>query len=164
MTDTEGFLVIKLENGLPVEYPVTYTNLKQLYPSIVFSTIPTKDQVDPLGYGLFYISYPEQVPQTHSEQDGYSYNEQNSSWTYKWKYTPYTQEEIVAEEQANLDKKWAQFRANRNAKLSMSDFTQLADAPFTQEKKAEWAVYRQSLRDLPNTVDINNIVWPLAPM
>ena len=37
--------------------------------------------------------------------------------------------------------------------LSGSDWTQLPDSPLSSTKKAEWATYRQSLRDLEVTSD-----------
>lgn len=52
-------------------------------------------------------------------------------------------------------------RAQRNALLSASDWTQVADAP---ADKVAWATYRQALRDItaqdffPYTIN-----WPLAP-
>lgn len=53
---------------------------------------------------------------------------------------------------------------NRNAVLASSDWTQLADAPLTAEEKADWATYRQALRDMPSQPGFpNNIVWPAAP-
>lgn len=58
---------------------------------------------------------------------------------------------------------YAQLRHDRNKLLSESDWTQLADAPLTAETKQDWADYRQQLRDLPDTVDINNIVYPEKP-
>ena len=55
----------------------------------------------------------------------------------------------------------AAVRQERNAFLAASDWTQVADAPVDQ---AEWATYRQQLRDLPETVtDFANIVWPQQP-
>lgn len=52
-------------------------------------------------------------------------------------------------------------RAERDAKLAASDWTQVADAPVD---KAAWATYRQALRDLPaNTADPANPVWPQEP-
>jgi hypothetical protein len=51
-------------------------------------------------------------------------------------------------------------RAERNAKLAACDWTQLADAPVDN---LQWAVYRQALRDLPNSQsDPFNVVWPTA--
>lgn len=59
------------------------------------------------------------------------------------------------------------FVDQRNIKLAQSDWTQFADSPLTDKKKAEWATYRQALRDLPqNNPDItstDDIVWPTPP-
>jgi hypothetical protein len=38
--------------------------------------------------------------------------------------------------------------AQRNTLLAISDWTQLADVPLTAEMKAQWATYRQALRDI----------------
>lgn len=67
----------------------------------------------------------------------------------------------------------AQFemRKLRNVFLRASDWTQMADSPLTSEKKAEWATYRQALRDLPNnstpTLDDNKnlvgVIFPTQP-
>lgn len=62
-----------------------------------------------------------------------------------------------------VEQLYESLRRQRNKLLLESDWTQLADAPLTSDKKQEWATYRQALRDLPNTVDINNIVYPTAP-
>lgn len=39
-------------------------------------------------------------------------------------------------------------RISRNYLLSSSDWTQLSDVPFSKEKKLEWKIYRQKLRDI----------------
>jgi len=44
------------------------------------------------------------------------------------------------------------FKKVRNAKLAESDWTQAADSPLSDSKKAEWKTYRQTLRDLPSKV------------
>lgn len=33
----------------------------------------------------------------------------------------------------------------------------------TAAKKAEWKAYKQALKDLPETIDPNNPVWPVMP-
>src|SRR5210317_2258192 len=38
----------------------------------------------------------------------------------------------------------------RNSLLQESDWTQMPDSPLSDSKKAEWATYRQTLRDLPS--------------
>ena len=56
---------------------------------------------------------------------------------------------------------WSLVRAKRNQLLSASDWTQLPDVPLTT--KAEWATYRQALRDITNQTDPFNIIWPTPP-
>lgn len=38
-------------------------------------------------------------------------------------------------------------RRQRDSLLSQSDWTQFTDSPLSEEKKQEWAAYRQQLRD-----------------
>jgi hypothetical protein len=55
-------------------------------------------------------------------------------------------------------------REKRNGLLFESDWTQTLDAPLTAEKKAEWAAYRQQLRDLmANITDLDLVVFPTKP-
>ena len=61
---------------------------------------------------------------------------------------------------ATDDQKLEQVRLWRNAQLARTDWTQVADAPVDA---TAWAVYRQALRDLPNTIDIANPVLPDPP-
>lgn len=46
-------------------------------------------------------------------------------------------------------------RQSRNRKLAESDWTQLPDSPLSEEKKEEWKVYRQKLRDITKPENIN---------
>ena len=54
-------------------------------------------------------------------------------------------------------------REYRNQLLSSTDWTQLPDAPLSDEQKAAYGAYRQALRDLPNHVHFPNLDaddWP----
>lgn len=52
----------------------------------------------------------------------------------------------------------------RNDLLYQSDWTQIPNNPLTAEKQAEWATYRQELRDIPQQSGYPlNVVWPVAP-
>ena len=55
----------------------------------------------------------------------------------------------------------------RLQKLKQSDWTQFADSPLSDTKKAEWATYRQALRDLPqqypDAITNDDIIWPTKP-
>ena len=42
-------------------------------------------------------------------------------------------------------------RMERDILLFQSDWTQMTDSPLSNSKKAEWATYRQQLRDFPAT-------------
>ena len=77
--------------------------------------------------------------------------------------------ETVVNDQAQADadslaRSWAYLRTERNTLLASSDWTQFTDSPLTDEVKAEWSVYREELRDLPESVeDPANPVWPSVP-
>ena len=67
---------------------------------------------------------------------------------------------------------YEQLRTKRNKKLVASDWSQYPDSPLDSAKKAEWATYRQALRDLPTNVTDSNVkdviyvshsVWPTKP-
>lgn len=45
---------------------------------------------------------------------------------------------------------WDELTEKRNNKLLACDWTQFPDSPLSDTKKAEWAIYRQALRDIPN--------------
>jgi len=44
---------------------------------------------------------------------------------------------------------WDELTEKRNLRLSACDWTQMPDNALSDSKKAEWAVYRQALRDIP---------------
>ena len=70
---------------------------------------------------------------------------------------------MEAEELANAnDRAAAEIRTKRDAQLTASDWTQVADAPVDQ---TAWAVYRQALRDIPSQAGFpNEINWPVEPL
>ena len=58
-------------------------------------------------------------------------------------------------------------RLKRNALLKESDWTLMPDSPLSDFKKTEWAIYRQSLRDLPSNnndiISIDDVVFTNKP-
>lgn len=55
-------------------------------------------------------------------------------------------------------------RAERNRLLTASDYTQMPDAPLTDAQRETWRIYRQALRDLPETnSDPAACAWPVTP-
>lgn len=70
-----------------------------------------------------------------------------------------TESEIQSDKQAM----WEAVISRRNIELKESDWTQLPDIPFTEEKKQQWIQYRQLLRDITKYDDPYNIPWPGKP-
>lgn len=57
--------------------------------------------------------------------------------------------------------KWNEIRSKRNGFLAQSDWTQLEDYSGNKET---WAIYRQELRDIPQTFSTaESVIWPLKP-
>lgn len=72
-----------------------------------------------------------------------------------------TEREMTASEIRSLASTDDQIREYRNALLTSSDWTQVADAPVDQ---AAWATYRQALRDVPEQEGFPaSVVWPTPP-
>ena len=72
--------------------------------------------------------------------------------------------EEAAEEAAKPARAMLALRTKRNTLLTESDWTQSPDSPLTDEVIDDWAIYREELRDLPDTTaDPANPVWPEVP-
>ena len=69
-------------------------------------------------------------------------------------HNPFTQEQLDAKELSIA-------RSKRNNLLKESDWTQLPNNPLTAKKQEEWNVYRQKLRDVPNTIPY---IFPEPPL
>lgn len=59
---------------------------------------------------------------------------------------------------------WEEIKERRNKLLYESDWTQLLDAVLTNQERLDWQLYRQELRDIPQTFSSPELViWPEAP-
>jgi hypothetical protein len=74
--------------------------------------------------------------------------------------------ELCAEEEA-FDSPIGRLRFERNRLLAESDWTGLTDLALTNEKSAEWKLYRQKLRNITVGLDtvekVNAVTWPEKP-
>lgn len=67
------------------------------------------------------------------------------------------------------EKRFRFMERTRHNLLFQTDWTQMPDSPLSDELKAQYAEYRQLLRDIPETIDWENITssadieWPLEP-
>ena len=79
-----------------------------------------------------------------------------------WKYT--TESGFFNPNELTQSDHLKNLRETRDLLLNQSDWTRMDDNQLSSDKKAEWATYRQTLRDLPaNTADPSNPTWPTKP-
>lgn len=117
------------------------------------------DQETLKSYGWFpYRFEPASIPE-NGISDGSYYEITEEEVVEIQMYRIKTELEIEIE----LDSMWSFIRERRTIKLKECDWTQLSDSPLTPEKKEEWQIYRQSLRDITLQSDPYNIVWPEEP-
>ena len=72
---------------------------------------------------------------------------------------------LAHEQAARFERTKSEVRGRRSWLLAECDWTQLADAPLTDEKKTAYVTYRQALRDVPEQAGFpNTIDWPVDPL
>jgi hypothetical protein len=83
----------------------------------------------------------------------------------------YTEQELQEQLEREKQHFFSHIRTVRDTKLKDSDWTQVLDIQFHRDEIwiENWRVYRQELRDLPQTYadtdnfDVGSIVWPQEP-
>ena len=76
----------------------------------------------------------------------------------------YKQIDLTLEEQEQkkiLFKK--KYSTIRDSYLKLTDFTQLPDAPLSDQVKQDYSIFRQELRTMFDKDDYSSIVWPSIP-
>jgi len=77
-----------------------------------------------------------------------------------------TKEQAAFDARRAADAPWRMelLRVERDRLLAESDWTQAVDSPLNEQKKNEWSVYRQKLRDITeSTKNLNDVTWPEKP-
>jgi hypothetical protein len=149
----------KIENNQVAEYPLSETQVRKRFPNVSFPT--NFSSALPEGYARVQPSSQPVEDELKVITEG-TPALMDGVWTQTWVQSDkYTAEELVAYNAKKETDKQQEVRDVRNSLLSMSDWTQVADAPVD---KSAWATYRQALRDVtaqagfPWTID-----WPVAP-
>ena len=71
---------------------------------------------------------------------------------------------VVPDTELITARQWAAVREQRDQMLAKCDWTQLADAHLSVDKKQAWSDYRQALRDIPEDFeDPTQVQWPTIP-
>ena len=138
----------------------TRSEILAKYPNTSFPKPLTNTVIESLGYTtILEAAQPSLTPPYDSSQrDGI---EQKDG---KW-YTKYKKVTATGDAKTAIDtKKAADVRAERDKKLHDCDWTQAADTALANDKKADWATYRTSLRNLPAASGFPHThTWPTAP-
>jgi len=145
-------LYIKLDSsGNPVDHPLTGDNLKQVLEVSALDDATLKKH----GYARFQRAPEAENGVTIHSPDYYM--DDGGIVRNRASVREFTQDELV-------DKF---IRSRRSHLLAACDWTQAADSPLSEPKKAEWAAYRQALRDLPtsypNVAKADDVEWPDEP-
>ena len=150
-------LFIQLQNGQPVGYPIAEDNFRQLFLYTSFPTYFTANTVEPLGYGIYDFSVAPDVGHYEKVVEVAPVRNEYGIWRQTYAVLPMGD----AEKNEADNQQAASVRADRNARIAATDWTQVADAPVD---KNAWAVYRQALREVPQQPGFpSSVVWPEAP-
>jgi hypothetical protein len=150
----------------------TQGEIRRLHPSTSFPRVWNTDTCDYIGIDPVLesprpaVTDLQQVLSDGVEQDSLG------NWVYKFiiadKFSDHTDDDGVVHTKAALEAAFLQgledtafesLRTERNRLLGETDWTASSDLTMSPEMTE----YRKLLRDLPETVDINNIVYPEKP-
>ena len=145
-----------IENGAVKQYPYGIGQLKAANPLTSFPAQATDEMLSAFGVERVFFATPPELTNTQVLVEGTPVIADNR-WTQVFTVRDMTADEVTSCNGAQA----ATVRAERNDKLSASDWTQVADAPVD---KAAWATYRQALRNVPAQAGFPwTITWPDAP-
>lgn len=144
-------------NDTITDYPVGESNIRRRFPETSFPK--PLEGTDLSNYGVVTVVATEQPAintETQRIEEGTPVLA-DGVWKQTWNVIDFN----AAELQEIADQKAGSIRSERNQKLKSTDWTQVADSPVSS---ADWAVYRQALRDLPSQAGFpDSITWPTKP-
>ena len=145
----------KLNNGQVERYPYTIGQLRKDHRNVSFPKAMTDDVL--AQFNMVKVAPTERPADDHTKNFTVTAAQVNGAWIEKWVSTSATQDEITE----RTSNKAAQVRAERDALLAATDYTQLADAPVDA---TAWATYREALRNLPSRSGFPwTMTWPTKP-
>lgn len=148
----------KVKNGIVEKYPYTVDDLRRDNPNTSFPVTQTAELLSEFGVVTVVVTGKPEHNYTQNciESDPVFVQDRNR-WEQNWVITEASEQEIVD----RINAKSGEIRADRNAKLSSCDWTQLPDAPVDS---FAWAAYRQELRDISSQAGFPwEVVWPQEP-
>ena len=119
----------------------------------------TPEQIEQFGvHQLKLVTPPYYDPATQSREHGPALLI-DGVWTQNYIVSELDPDVAAAKTEAQ----WSVVRIERNQLIANTDWTQLPDADLANTETANWASYRQALRDITTQSDPFNIEWPVSP-
>lgn len=145
-------------NTVTLEYPISETQIRQLFPNTSFSS-----QFNPPSPYAPVFGIPEPVYNPDSQRiEQTTPVMRNGKWEQAWKVVELSADQKTTKQQQKYLSASQTIRSDRNALLRDSDWTQLADTP--GQIRAAYVAYRQALRDLPSQPGFPwEVTWPQQP-
>lgn len=137
----------------------TQGEVRGLYANTSFPKTWSPELVEELGLDVVFESpTPTTTVYQTAFKDGVE--QVNGKWTWKWSIS-----EMDDEAKAAKDAEAAKgVRATRDAKLAECDWLVIKAAETGVALAADWAAYRQALRDVPAQAGFpHNVTWPAKP-
>ena len=145
----------KLNNGQVERYPYTIGQLRKDHRNVSFPKVMSDEVL--AQFNMVKVAPTERPADDYTKNFTVTAAQVGGAWVEKWVSTSATQDEITE----RTSNKAAQVRAERDALLASTDYTQLADAP---GDATAWATYREALRNLPTRSGFPwTMTWPTKP-
>lgn len=158
---------IKLSNGQVSDYNYTLQQFKREHSNVSFPQGWQENEELLAGFGVYKIHHEEDpVFDEATQRIDVAENPvlKDGKWTITRTAVDLTADELAQKLADEISVKTQFYRTERNKMLADSDWTQLPDSPLTDAKKAEWATYRQALRDITDQAGFPlDITVPVPP-
>jgi hypothetical protein len=144
-------------DGVIVKYPYTIGMLRKDNPNTSFPKRPSDELLARWGLQLVVKVDQPSVDHTKNVSEGAPVFA-NGAWTQVWEVADATAEEIAERN----DQASTSVREQRDILLADTDWMALSDNTLS----AEWAAYRQALRDITDHVNFPYLQegdWPVEP-
>jgi hypothetical protein len=153
-------MFVKVTNGQIDQYPYTVGDLRRDNPNTSFpKNVPAPTMA---AYGMFNVGYeaaPEYDQMTHRLQHSSQPELVDGKWVLTKTVVALTPEQVADRDAA----KGKEVRSKRDKMIADTDWMALSDNTLT----AEWATYRQALRDITDHVNFPYLAdedWPVKPV
>lgn len=149
-------LYAKLTQANEVDvFPYSLEQLKADHPNTSFPNRPTANDLQ--GFNVVEVEASEAPVVSYEYNLDHTAVFAQGKWKEEWRSIPASDVEI----QARTTMQAVIVRDERNRRLSLSDWTQLADS---HANKTSWGAYRQALRDVPSQFAFPwSVQWPDEP-